>query len=78
MTVNADIFGLHSSLRVRVLNENHDTIEGFGFADCQPVNGDSLRHVVTWEKDLSSLKGQRVQFEFSWTNGSLFSFDLNQ
>jgi len=78
MTVNADIFGLHGSLRVRVLSENHDTIEGFGFTDCQPVKGDSLRHVVAWEKDLSSLKGQRVQFEFSWTNGSLFSFDLNQ
>ena len=78
MTVNADIFGLQSSLRVRVLNQSQEAIEGFDFDDCQPVKGDSLRHEIAWGKDLSTLKGQRVQFEFSWTNGSLFSFDLNQ
>jgi len=78
MTINADIFGLQSSLRVRVLNESQEAIEGFDFDDCQPVKGNSLRHEMAWGKDLSTLKGQRVQFEFSWTNGSLFSFDLNQ
>jgi hypothetical protein len=78
MTVNADILGFHGSLRVRVLNEDRETIEGFDFAECQLVQGNSLRHPVAWEKDLSELEGQRIQFEFSWTNGSLFSFDLNQ
>ncbi len=76
MTVNADILGFQGALRVRVLDKNGDTFEDFDFVDCQPVNGDSLRHGVSWGKDLSTLQGQQVQFEFSWTNGSLFSFDL--
>ena len=76
MTANADIFGIHGSLRVRVLNAGHEVIEGFDFTDCRPMNGDSLRHAVAWEKDLATLKGEQVQFEFAWTNGSLFSFDL--
>ncbi len=78
ITVNADIFGLRDSLRVRVVDFEGVPFKGFDFKDCQPIKGDSLRHAVIWAKELNTLDGEKVSFEFAWTNGSLFSFDLYQ
>lgn len=76
ISVNADIFGLRDSLRVRVVDIEGVPFNGFDFTDCKPIEGDSLRHDVVWANELNTLEGERVRFEFAWTNGSLFSFDL--
>ena len=49
--------------------------EGFGFDDCDPIEGDSVNIKVMWKgKDLSTLQGKAAYLRFEIRNADLFSF----
>lgn len=50
-------------------------IEGCGFDDCDPFEGDSTRHALSWKgrSDLSHLKGKRLMLRMRWYHGRVFS-----
>ena len=77
MSVNCNIYGGHDVLRIRVLDENNAPIPGFGYEDCQPVDDDDLELPVRWPQPLDSLMGRTVAFEFTWTNGRVFGFNIH-
>ena len=64
------------SLRVEVLDENSQPLEGFSAARCRALTADSTFSEVTWEgaSDLSSLAGTPVRFRFHLNDGQLYSF----
>jgi hypothetical protein len=69
LQVSADAAG--GSLRVAVLDS-----EGFGLADCQPINADVTDGVVTWQgdRDLASLSGKPIQLKFELRGAKLYAF----
>jgi hypothetical protein len=73
MTVNADVKG---SLRARILDQNGAAMGGFDSVDCTPVQGDSLKHSITWRQSLASLQNKPVQLEFVLNDAQLFAFEL--
>lgn len=72
--VNVDCPG--GELRVEVLNEDGEVIEGLNAEACESVRTDATLHKVSWAsvEDLSGLEEQPVQFRFHLTNGKLYSF----
>ena len=71
--VNANIGG---ELRVRILNQGGNAVPGFDWADCEPIQGDSVSHSVRWKSAVASLKGRPVRLEFSLRRTQLYGFDL--
>lgn len=63
-------------LRVAVLGEDGEAIDGFGLADCRPVSGDATRLVVRWADGgtLGALAGGVVRFRFELFEGALCAF----
>ena len=72
--VNAALGG--GRLRVAVIDESGNEIEGYRFADCAPIVSDGTRTRVQWtsKKDLGELAGRRVQLRFELISGELFAF----
>ncbi len=64
------------TLRVEVLDENGNVLEGYSRAHCMPLHTDSTMTEVQWNNssDLSFLSGKPVRFRFVLQNGSLYSF----
>ena len=62
-------------IRAQLTDETALPIEGYTFADCDPVAGDQLQVAVTWggrsQIDISPLKPLVVQFEL--TQAKLFA-----
>jgi hypothetical protein len=67
-----------AGLRVRVTDVSGKPIDGMDFKDCAVISGDSIAHDVRWAggSTLKNVKDKPVRLEFSWTNGSLYTFDL--
>lgn len=77
LVVNADTtsVGAGGELKVRVLDEQRNEIEGFGYADCIPFHGDSTSHVVAWRGGTADqLRGRTVRFDFLLRDADLFTF----
>lgn len=75
MFVNADVRA--GKLVVEVLDEQGTSIEGFGVKDCVVMRREnSTKHLVTWknQKDLATLKGEKIHLKFYLTNGDLYAF----
>lgn len=53
-------------------------LEGYSFADCDPLSGDHLDGVVTWKgkSDLARLRGKKIHLRFQMARGSLFAFAM--
>jgi len=64
------------SLRVELLDEAGEPIEGFTEADSREIIGDQIERVVAWSggTDVSSLAGQTVQLRVVLKDADLFSF----
>jgi hypothetical protein len=73
MTVNANIRG---ELRGALFNTDHTPVPNFAAEDCQPVQGDSLRHVIQWKRPLGDLRGTTVRIAFRLRDAQLYGFDL--
>ena len=55
-----------------------ETVVGHTFEECDPISGDVLKHVVTWngESDLSAWAGRPVRLRFSLRRARLFAFQF--
>ena len=55
-----------------------ETVAGHTFEECDPISGDVLKHVVTWngESDLSAWAGRPVRLRFSLRRARLFAFQF--
>jgi len=74
LCINGD--ASRGSIRVEVLDEGGSVIQPFSPAHCQPLDADSVRHVVDWGEsgNLSKLKGRTVRLRFLMQNAELYSF----
>ncbi len=75
LTVNAAVKG---ELRVRVLDAQSNAIRGFDFADCKPVQGDSLRSPIQWKRSVDELKQQPVSLQFELRDARIYAFELHE
>ena len=65
----------NGSVRVRVTDLRRQLIAGFDYVDCEPFNGDAVRHPVTWSgADIAALEGELIRLEFKFDNADLFAF----
>jgi len=66
----------NGELRAEVLDDRGKPIGGFAAGSCQPIRADKTLQRVAWSsgENLSRFHGKPVQFRFSMTNGSLYSF----
>jgi hypothetical protein len=75
---------LNAAARGRILveiqDEKGDTIPGFAMADCDAIQTDSIRHVVSCKgrKDLAGLAGKVVRLRFEMTDAKLFALQFSR
>ncbi len=75
LTINADARG--GKIRVALLGEDGKALPGFSLEDCGSIEGDSLRHRLSWrgKSDLGSLVGKEVSLVFEISGkAELFAF----
>ena len=74
LLLNANAAG--GSIRVELLDENGDPIDGFTAAECDAITTDSVKHVVSWNgnNDLSALEDTAVQVRVYAENSEVYSF----
>ena len=74
LVVNAD--ASDGVVKVEILDLDGNVIDGFSQADCDVINGDRVRHTVTWSgrDDVGGLKGKVILLKFYLTNSQLYSF----
>lgn len=75
LEVNTDT-GAGGCVRVEILPEMGLSIEGFSAGDCDPVNGNFPKKVVTWrgKSDLGMFAGTPVRLRFVMNDTKLYSF----
>jgi len=63
------------SARVALLNEEGHELNGYTLADCDAIQTDNLRHVVTWngKEDVSSFSGKTVRLKFEMEDAKLYA-----
>jgi hypothetical protein len=51
-------------------------VPGRSFAECDPIRGDHLSHLVTWQgqRDLGHAAGQPVRLRFRLRHARLYAF----
>ncbi|MCH2130614.1 MAG: DUF1080 domain-containing protein [Pirellulaceae bacterium] len=84
LQINAEVKD-GGAVRVALVDESGEPLEGFRRDQCDPTTGDSIAHVISWEgrTDLSKLRGKLVRLEMSLKNADLYSFrftdpDINE
>lgn len=72
--VNARIAG---ELRAEIRVDNNKTVDGWTFADCDPVTGSGYSLPVSWRgRSLSAFAKKEISINFRLDRAELFSFDL--
>jgi len=68
----------NGSIRVAMLDERGQELEGYGADDGIPFEGDEVRHRFVWqgERSLSALRGQIVRLRFVITLGEFYAFQM--
>ena len=74
LTINANATG--GEIRVQLLDERGDALEGFGFADMQPITRDGLDEPVKWKRELAAIAGRPVRLAFQMRQARLFGIDV--
>lgn len=67
------------SIQVELQDVNGNPIPGYALADCPPIFGDTLRHVVRWQHtggDLRHLSGRPVRLRFALSDADLYAFQF--
>ena len=71
--VNANTVG--SNLRVSVVDESGEVLDGFDQESCVPFMGNSTCTEIRWhDRDLAALAGKPVRFRFEMDRGDLYAF----
>ncbi len=62
--------------RVEILDDTGRPIEGLSLEECDPINGNFLHHIVSWNgrTDLSGLKGKPVRLHLVSRSTDLYAF----
>ncbi|MGQ9579574.1 MAG: hypothetical protein ACUVT8_01355 [Armatimonadota bacterium] len=62
-------------IRVELEDESGKPLKGFTLADCPPIYGDELEHVVKWtaSSDLTRFAGKPVRLKFELVDADLYS-----
>lgn len=62
--------------RVAVLDELEREIEGYELESCDPVKGNFINKIVSWNgsPDVSGLQGKTIRIRFEMRNAKLYSF----
>ena len=64
-------------IRVEVLTERGEVVEGFGRGECAAFAGDALAHSVRWNGGgLSALRGRTIRLKFYLSEASLYAFQI--
>jgi hypothetical protein len=65
-------------IRIALLNMDGTPIPGYGAGDMEPLFGDELNHVVSWERgqDLSSFAGQPIRLHFILKDADLYAIQF--
>lgn len=68
------------SLRIELLNESGQPIDGFALSDGTPLTGDDVEATTQWKTggDLSSLAGKTVRLRLALKNADLFSIQFRK
>ena len=77
LTVNYNAqVGDGGRLSVAILDEDMQPIPAFAAVNCDPLTGDAIDQVVTWEgkSDVRSLAGKKVYLQFHLREADLFAF----
>jgi len=79
LELNVDAAG-GGSVRVEMLDEQGEPIEGFTKNDALPIARNSIRMPVAWKgnPDLGSFAGKPIRMRFYMTNASLYAFQFTQ
>ncbi|GAA5219687.1 hypothetical protein GCM10025777_03170 [Membranihabitans marinus] len=77
LKINANT-GAGGSIRLAILDEEGQVIEGFDIEDCHYIIGNSTQHKVEWDKHpkLLALKGQTIRLKFVLRDCELYSFQF--
>jgi hypothetical protein len=64
--------------RVAILDEQDNAFPGYSVGECDPIQSDSIRYVVTWggNNDVSPLAGQLVRLRLEMENCQVFAFQF--
>ena len=64
------------SMRVEILDESGQSIEGYSLDDCDEFFGDTVEHTVTWNgaSDVSKLEGQPIRLRYVLRDADVYSF----
>jgi len=77
LTLNVAAAG---KLLVEIQDEKGSAIAGFSMADCDPIQTDSIRHVVSWKgnNNLTQLTGKSVRLKFQMQDARLFALQFSR
>ncbi|MEK7409615.1 MAG: hypothetical protein AAB225_31495 [Acidobacteriota bacterium] len=77
LTLNVDT-GAGGHLRIELEDESRHALPGYSLADCDPVNGNSVRQVVSWrgDSDVSQLSGRPLRVRFEMRDAKLHAFQF--
>ena len=65
-------------VRVALLDSGGKELPGHSLEDCDPIQTDSVRQVVTWKKrsDVAALAGKPIRIRFELTDAKLFALQF--
>ncbi len=65
-----------TDIRVEIQDPAGSPIPGYTLADCPPLIGDKVQHIMTWKSgsDVSSLSGKPIRLRFVMRDADLYSF----
>jgi hypothetical protein len=71
-----NVDAVNGEVRVELLDEEGNTIEGGGIEDCQPITGDHLRATVCFGRRYGScvMRSGKLRFRFHLKNAKLYAF----
>lgn len=76
LEINADVRP-KGELRFELQDAEGKALPGFALEDCQPLQGDSLRHLVSWKGgDLKALAGKPTRLRCVARDASLYAFQF--
>ncbi len=77
LNMNASAMG---EVQVEVQDERGKALEGYSFADADPLHQNSLSQIVSWggKPDISSLAGKTIRLAFRMRSVKLYAFQFSE
>lgn len=84
LTADGDLFFANYStsptgyIKVAILDENGEEIEGLGEQDAFPLRGDKIDGLVSWKsgQGIAQLRGRKIRIKFILKDADLYSFGI--